>query len=437
MPYGQPAPIVLPKPVGYRRLQLRVTAKFEKFLRPSRYKALKGGRGSAKSHFYAELLVLYCLTHPATRAVCIREVQKSLANSAKLLIEDKIRKFDLEHVFRIMEDRIITPGGGVIIFQGMQNHTADSIKSLEGFMIAWVEEAHSLSQRSLDLLRPTIRLEGSEIWFSWNPDEASDPVDKFFANPPPNTIIAHVTYRDNLHFPQTLREEMLYDKQRDWEKYLHVWLGHYRKHSEARVFRNWRVEEFYTPANARFYFGADWGYSADPTVLIRSFIQERKLFVDFEAWGLKVEIDHSPALFAGTDTKVPERWKNPNGRYPGIQGATQWPIRADSARPDTISYFRNRGFNVVSAKKGPNSVSEGVEFLKSYDIIVHPRCTHVIDELTNYSYEVDDKTGEVLPTLADKKNHTIDSLRYALELVRHAFVEQGPVVGTYGHAVRN
>jgi phage terminase large subunit len=146
---------------------------------PARYKAAHGGRGSGKSHFFAEMLIEEHIMNPNRRTVCVREVQKSLAQSVKRLLEDKIEKLGVQSAFIVQETVIKSAhGSGMIIFQGMQNHTSDSIKSLEGYDCAWVEEAQSLSQRSLDLLRPTIRKEGSELWFTWNPSQDTDPVDQ-------------------------------------------------------------------------------------------------------------------------------------------------------------------------------------------------------------------------------------------------------------------
>ena len=141
---------------------------FEPLLAPSRYKAAYGGRGSGKSHFFGELLVETCQAERGTSAVCIREAQRSLAQSSKRLIERKIAALGLRHQFKVFSDKIATPGDGIIIFRGMQDHTAESIKSLEGFRIAWVDEAQNLSAGSLSLLRPTIRAKGSELWASWN-----------------------------------------------------------------------------------------------------------------------------------------------------------------------------------------------------------------------------------------------------------------------------
>lgn len=377
---------------------------FLPLLEPARYKGAWGGRGSGKSHFFAELLIEDCIRQKID-AVCVREVQQSLNQSVKKLLELKIQQLGVGHMFEVLYDRIKTPNGGVIIFQGMATTTAESIKSLEGFDRCWVEEAQSLSQRSLDLLRPTIRKEGSEIWFSWNPNEKTDPVDVFLRgdNPPPHSIVVKANYRDNPWLPDVLKQELEYDQRRDPDKFAHVWLGEYRKNSEARVFKNWRIEEFERPDGTIFRLGADWGFSIDPSVLIRCSIDEHALYVDYEAYQVGCEIDNLPALFMS----VPDSEK--------------WPITADSARPETINYMQKHGFpKILPAIKGARSLEEGVEFLKSFDIIVHPRCKHLIDELTLYSYKTDPMTGAVIPILADKDNHCIDSLRYALEGARRA-----------------
>lgn len=384
-------------------LRIPTLRAFTPLLEPARYKGAHGGRGSAKSHFFADNLIDEVLSEP-TRAVCLREVQKSLDQSVKRLLEDKIIAYSLGRHFDVQRREIHVDNGGLIIFQGMQDHTAESIKSLEGYRIAWTEEAQSLSQRSLDLLRPTLRAPRSEMWFSWNPRLATDPIDVLLRGPdgpPPNSIVIGVNWRDNKFFPEELRVDMEWDRSRDIDKYMHIWEGHYQKNSEARVFQNWRVEHFETPPKVRFLFGGDWGFSVDPTVLVRAFIDGRRLFVDYEAYQIGCPIDHTPGLFR----TIPE--------------AQKWPITADSARPETIDYMRRHGFpRIRPAVKGPGSVEEGIQFLKNYDIVVHPRCVHTIDELTMFSWKVDRLTGQILPILDDKKNHVIDSLRYAAENVR-------------------
>jgi phage terminase large subunit-like protein len=218
---------------------------FDDLLRPSRYKALYGGRGSAKSHFFGEAMVANAASNSGFRAVCIREVQKSLKESAKRLIEDKIISMGFSSEFTIRTDHIKTPGGGSIIFQGMADHTAESIKSLEGFGVAWVEEAQSLSQRSLELLRPTIRTPGSELWFSWNPRAAADPVDKFFRglHEPDGAIIRRINYDQNKFFPAELEAERLLDKKNNPDRYSHIWLGDYEPQAVGAIWNMANIHE--------------------------------------------------------------------------------------------------------------------------------------------------------------------------------------------------
>ncbi len=375
-------------------------------LNPARYKGAWGGRGSGKSHFFAELLIEEHIRNQNQASVCVREIQRTLNQSVKRLLENKIIELKVQDYFTVQDVMIKSRrGNGMIIFQGMQNHTADSIKSLEGFDRAWVEEAQSLSQTSLDLLRPTIRKPDSELWFSWNPKNETDPIDQLLRGemPPKDATVLKVNYSDNPWFPSVLKEEMEYDRNRDPDKYRHVWMGDYLGNSEARVFRNWKVEEFVCPPDAILRFGADWGFASDPTVLVRCFIMGRKLFVEYEAYMVGCEIMNTPDLFM----TVPE--------------SERYPITADSARPETISHMKKNGFpRIMAAVKGPKSIEEGIEWLKNYEIIVHPRCKHTIDELSLYSYKTDKMTGEVLPVLEDKQNHVIDALRYAVEGLRRA-----------------
>lgn len=207
-------------------------------MKPSRFKALFGGRGGAKSHFFAECMVGNAERSKGFRGVCIREIQKSLQESAKLLIEDKIYEMGLAKRFEIQRDRIITPGNGVIIFQGMNNTNAENAKSLEGFNVAWIEEAQVFSAGSWRTLRPTIRAENSEIWASWNPRFPSDPIDQFFRGPTPpeDAIIRKVNYDHNKFFPQVLRAEMEEDRRRDPAMFAHVWMGEYMPRVSGAIF---------------------------------------------------------------------------------------------------------------------------------------------------------------------------------------------------------
>lgn len=380
---------------------------------PFRHLAWHGGRGGGKSRTVATGLVLQaCERHE--RVMCGREFQKSIRDSSKRLIDDEIDRLGLRAAFDSTETEIRGPHDSLFLFSGVRGN-ASALKSTEGITVFWGDEAQAFSQSSIDTIVPTIRRPGSRLIWTWNPDLATDPVDAMFRgnhledeerenfSPPPNSIVREINYGQNKWFPEVLRTEMEFTRSRDIDKYNHVWLGKYRANSEARVFKNWKVEEFESPAGAEFRLGADFGYSIDPSVAIRCYIDGRQIFIDHEAWGLQVEIVNLPTLFMS------------------IPDAEKYWMTADSSRPETISHLRKHGFpRIAPALKGARSVEEGIEWLKSYDIIVHPRCQHVIDELTHYSYKVDSLTGQVTAILADKDNHCVDAIRYAVEGARRA-----------------
>jgi phage terminase large subunit len=239
---------------------------FQSLLEPARYKGAFGGRGSGKSHFFAEALVEDSLQHKGLLSVCIREVQKSLADSAKRLIEAKLLQHDLGVAdgFRVFRDKIQTPGDGVIAFQGMQDHTAESIKSLEGFSRSWVEEAQGLSKRSLMLLRPTIRTPGSQLWFSWNPRRKLDPVDLMLRGnaAPSSAAIVRANWSDNPWFPAELEQERQDCLRVDPDQYSHIWEGDYVQVVDGAYYAAGLTE-----AKAEGRIGA---VSADPLMTVRA-----------------------------------------------------------------------------------------------------------------------------------------------------------------------
>jgi len=248
---------------------------FRPLLDPARYLGAHGGRGGGKSHFFAELLVERCLLERGLLAVCIREIQRTLAQSSKRLIESKIVSMGVGSSFRVLNDRIEAPGGGLIIFQGMQDANAESIKSLEGFNVAWIEEAQSLSHRSLALLRPTIRAEGSQIWASWNPRRKSDAIDEFLrGQKPDNAIVVKASWRDNPWHSATLEEERQLDRERYADRYLHIWEGDY-----ATAFAGAYYAQGLAQAKAEDRIGI---VTADPLARMR-------LFVDIGGAGAKAD----------------------------------------------------------------------------------------------------------------------------------------------------
>lgn len=377
---------------------ITIPPKFQGLLNPARYKIYYGGRGAAKSWSIARVLVKRASKEPL-RILCTREFQSSINDSVYRLICDQIHEANLDEFFEITQTSITSTAGAQFIFKGLRR-SINEIKSMEGIDIAWVEEAQTISNNSWQILIPTIRKEGSQIWISFNPEEETDPTyQRFVVNTPPNSIKEKVGWEDNPHLPATLEAERLYMLQVDPEAYEHVWGGACRQISDAVIFRGrFEIDDFpEPPEGTRLYYGVDWGFSVDPMALVRCFILDDTLYVDHEAYGVGVELDDLPAKF----NEVP--------------GADKWPVAADNARPETISHMRRKGYNVTGAPKWKGSVEDGLAVLKGFKtIVIHARCKHTAEEFRLYSYKTDPLTNEVLPIIVSKHDHTIDAIRYAL-----------------------
>lgn len=377
--------------------------------RPSRYKVLDGGRGSAKSYSFANVLIARAVTEKL-RILCTRETQNSIKDSVHRLISDRINDTGLSELFIIRNEMIESKTGSQFFFKGL-HHNISEIKSMEGINIVWVEEAEKVSEESWRTLTPTIREPHSEIWISFNPEEEkSATYQRFIKNPMPDTRRAHVTYRDNKYFPEVLRREMEHDKRVDFEAYMHIWEGQIKKYAEDLIFKNkFEVDcEFDTPEGEQFFFGGDFGYSVDPSCLIRCFIKNQCLYIDYEAYGYGVEITDLHEFY-GT---IPE--------------AKRWQIVADSQRPDTISFLSQPfyakdgtyfpGYDIIGAEKGKGSVEDGIQFLRGFDkIFIHKRCPGTKKDFANYRWKRDRITNQILPQPIDASNHAVDAVRYALE----------------------
>lgn len=377
--------------------------KFTTLFAPRRYKVFYGGRGSSKSWSVARVLVILAHTQKH-RIGCFRELMNTIADSVHRLLRDQIEAMGLLPWFDISQASIRSRvTGSEFLFKGLR-HNAAEIKSTEGITIAWIEEAQLVGKDSWELLIPTVRVDGSEIWVTFNPIEESDPTyQRFVVNPPPEATVVKVGWQDNPWFPKTLDDERRYMLHADPEAYEHVWNGACRRTSESVIFKGrYAVETFEAPAGTRFYHGADFGFANDPTVLIRCYTTGRapneELWVDHESVGYAVEIDDTPELF----DRIPT--------------ARQWPIHADSARPETISYLKRQGFNISPAEKWTGSVEDGIAHLKGFKKIhIHERCRNLQQEARLYSYKLDRVTKEVLPIIVDKHNHSWDGLRYSLD----------------------
>lgn len=380
----------------------------------ARYRVAYGGRGSGKTRGFALMTAVkaYMLAEAGKSGVilCAREYMNSLEDSSMEEVKQAIRAEPwLDAYFDIGEKYIRTKNRRIsYIFAGLR-HNLDSIKSKARILLAWVDEAENVSESAWQKLIPTIREPGSEVYVSYNPEKDGSPTDKRFRkSPPPNSKIVELNHTDNPWFPDVLEQERLADRERlDDATYAWIWEGAYRENSDAQIMAGkYRVDEF-TPGvdwNGP-YFGIDWGFSQDPTAGVKCWVHDGRLYIEHEAGKVGLENDDVARFMI---ERLPEIEKHV--------------VRADSARPETISHVKQDGGGkrpclprITGVEKWKGSVEDGIAHMRSYkEIIIHPRCTKTLNEFRSYSYKVDRLTGDVLPEIVDKNNHYMDAIRYAL-----------------------
>jgi phage terminase large subunit len=373
------------------------------------YKVYWGGRGSAKSWAFAEALVRMAAAGPV-RILCCREHQNSIKDSSHKLIKDTIERLGLQSWFTITKENITSRVGAEFLFKGLYNNE-EGIKSTEGIDICWVEEAQTVTAGSWRTLIPTIRKDTAEIWVSYNLIAEEDATHQMFVVRGRTGAIVHkVNYDSNPYFSGKLRQDMEDDKATDYHLYEHIWLGMPLKVSNAIILSGkYVVEDFdeklWTQADRR-RIGMDFGFSQDPQAVVSFFVIEDTLYIEREAYGTGIELDDIKTV---TEDAIPE--------------VRDWPIKADCARPETISYLRrNAGWAISGADKWDGCVKDGITHLRRYKrIVIHPRCVNTAREARLWQYKVDkkqvDERGQpmVLPIVIDKNNHCWDAVRYGLD----------------------
>jgi phage terminase large subunit len=399
--------------------RIYIGEKFRPLFSSFRMKALYGGRGSAKSHTIGTVLMLLsrmtkaqrmlaggCCTHVQQQdgllIVCARQFQSSIRDSVKELIEQKIKAHGFSDEYNITEREIIHKTTGTrFIFIGLDRNP-DSAKSLEGADICWVEEARTINSRSFEILVPTIRKPGSEIWWSWNPEFREDPVDKYFRSgktKPPRSFIQAVGIEDNPYFYTTaLAEEMWHMRATNAKRAEHVWDGGYDDAFDTKVFTTVQIGRVDVPAYCRPRYGLDFGFGQDPSFLTKVYIIEERriIYVAREFQGC-IPLKQLPAALRSV-----------------LEDESDF-IRADSGQPVAIDYLSTEGFNISGAVKGPGSIKAGINWLQGYTIVIDPDCEGMRDEARLYSWQVDKITKKVLNVPVDAHNHGWDSIRYACE----------------------
>lgn len=400
------------------RVEIRLPRKIHQaFSQPRgalRYRCFFGGRGSGKSFNVAKMAAIWGYVEPL-RILCTREFQNSIRESfyAELRAAIASEPF-LADAYEITNEYIRGKNGTEFIFKGLRNNI-QSIKSLSKIDVCIVEEAEDISESAWEVLEPTIRAPRSEIWVIWNPKHRNSATDtRFRQNMPPRACVVAMNYDDNPFFPDALDELRRYQRTvLDPARYAWIWEGAYYEQSQAQVFAGkYQVRDFEPePCWGGAYFGLDFGFANDPTAAVQCYVYEGCLWVYREAGGKGIELDEMVDCLKRS--------------MPSVERYT---IRADSARPESISYLRRHGLpRIVAVEKGKGSVESGVEFIKSFErVYVHPSCKQTLNELHLYSYKTDRLSGDVLPVLVDAFNHWMDALRYALQ----------PLIKQYGEPRR-
>jgi len=382
---------------------------FQYLFEPGRIKVAYGGRDSAKSHSCARALLLIAAAGPL-QVYCCREWQNSLRDSVHKLLKERIVGLGLSRYFEVQQQLIRSKAGAEFVFAGLANDPA-GIKGAEAFDIAWVEEAYNISKSSWNHLEPTIRRPNSEIWVSFNPSQEDDFIyQKFVANtPPPDATVKMFNYNQNPWLSEAIRVAREHMMATDPEEYLNVYAGQCKVLNSSVVYGgryergilNLPAEPFTREREwGDFMLGVDFGFSQDPTVMLKVWYSEaaRTIYIEKESWGKHVELNDMGAKFL---REIPE--------------ARNYLARCDNSRPETISHLRPSGIRAEPVEKWKGSVEDGIAFIKSQKILVHPSCKYTWDELGKYRYKVDRRTGDVLPEVVDKDNHACDALRYSLE----------------------
>lgn len=370
-----------------------------------RYRVMRGGRGSGKSFTAAKMAAVWGAIEPL-RILCTREYQNSIKESFHAELKNAIASCSwLSTQYDVGIDYLRHKSNGTeFLFKGLR-HNIDGIKSMAQIDLVIVEEAETIPPRSWQDLIPTIRAAGSEFWVVYNPKSRDSWVARTFDGDtlPPRTMIVDANHNDNPWFSQELDEQRLHDRDvMDPALYKHVWEGGYYEQSDAQVFAGKFEQREFEPADDWDgpYHGLDFGFSQDPTAATKSWVHEDILYVEYELYEKRLELDDTAEAL-----------------IEAIPDISRHTVRADNARPESISYLKRKGIpRIVACEKGKGSVEDGVEFIKSFKkVVIHPRCRNTISEFSLYSYKVDRLSGDILPVLVDDNNHIIDGIRYALE----------------------
>ena len=358
--------------------------------------AIYGGRGSLKSHTVARILLIRAMSKHG-RAGCFREYQNSIADSSHSLLKDLIEFYKLPN-FKVTKDSIVnTRTGYDFIFRGLHNNI-QSVKSIEGMTEAWVEEAQTITENSLDVLVPTVRLDGSQIFYTYNRLRDKDPIhNRLVIEGRPNCIVINVNYDVAIKygwFSDVLNLEMESDRDNRPEIYSHKWLGE-PSNKKGRIYQNFKPIEL-IPVEAKYLgSGLDFGYTNDPTAVI-----------DVWKWNNSYILDEVLYQTKMLNKEIAQVIK-------GQKHYTNEVVVADSAEPKSIDDISNEGVTIIGATKGKDSINNGIQLLQGLEVYYTARSHNIEEEVLNYSWKID-KEDKSLNVPIDAYNHALDAIRYKL-----------------------
>ena len=404
-------------------------AEFGGEYRPSAFKVAKSGRAGLKTWQFARALLLHAIVRPI-RVFCGRETLVSIKQSVLHELEAQAQLLEIAHEFEFGKTEIVGNNGSQFIFGGLRIDP-ESLKSMGHIDFSWIEEASGVSKGSLDVFLPTVlRTPGSEVWFSYNPENDDDPVhSRFFGwqddptkQPDPDAILIESGWQDALSMG-VLTPQMVKEKDKayalDFDNAEHIWGGKTKKHSAASIMADKCIVQEFVPKSDWLgpFYGADWGFSNDPAVLRKHWVANSNLYIEEEAYGTGIDIPELPTLF----TQVTGWWRFEVDPQSKRLLSTKVPlqnvkIRSDSSRPETISQMAKMNVPCVPCQKWPGCVEDGIAILRSFkNIIIHPRCKMAQQEAKDYQYKVDKATGKPTNVIIDANNHGWDATRYAME----------------------
>lgn len=394
-------------------MKIEFPRKLNFLFHPARIKGARGGRGSGKSWGFARALLTIGAKRKI-RVLCTREIQKSIKQSVHQLLKDQIEAMGLVRFYEVFETTIRGKNGTEFYFGGLSDQTADSLKSFEGVNVCWVEEAQSVSKRSWDILIPTIRAEGSEIWITYNPQLESDEThQRFVVKPPPDCVVVEMNYTDNPYFPAVLEKERLHAEQTMRpEDYRHIWLGACRPAVEGAIYfeamslAEGRIRDVPHDCSLKTHVVMDLGMADSMTLILVQKVASEIRIIHYIEGNQRILADYSAELRGLRLDNQAMNWGTVWLPHDGFQKRHQ-------SGKDDATIMRGLGWDV---QQTPNvHVSSGIDRAREIFPRVYfnkQRTERLIECLKRYRWNINSKTGEATQPLHDEFSHGADAFRY-------------------------